>query len=46
MVSEVHMAAYQIPALPTFTFKSEEWESWLRRFERYWTGFQVRRSTD
>ena len=35
MVSEVHMAAYQIPALQTFTFKSEEWESWLRRFERF-----------
>ena len=29
------MAAYQIPAVQTFTFKSEEWENWLRRFERF-----------
>ena len=29
------MAAYQIPALPSFTFKFEEWENWLRRFERF-----------
>ena len=29
------MAAYQIPALPSFTFKSEEWENWLRRFEQF-----------
>jgi len=36
MVSEVtqnKMAAYQIPALQNFTFKSEEWENWFRRFE-------------
>ena len=29
------MATYQIPALQSFSFKSEEWESWLRRFERF-----------
>jgi len=29
------MAAYQIPALQSFSFKSEQWESWLRRFERF-----------
>ena len=29
------MAAYQIPALQSFTFKSEEWENWLRRFDRF-----------
>ena len=34
MVSEVLMAVYQISLLPTFTFKSEEWESWFRRFRQ------------
>ena len=29
------MTAYQIPALQTFSFKSEEWSTWLRRFERF-----------
>ena len=29
------MAVYQIPVLQSFTFKSEQWESWLRRFERF-----------
>ena len=29
------MAAYQIPALQSFSFKSEQWESWLQRFERF-----------
>ena len=29
------MTAYQIPAMQTFSFKSEEWRSWLRRFERF-----------
>ena len=29
------MAAYQIPALQSFSFKSEQWENWLRRFERF-----------
>jgi len=38
MVSEVtqnEMAVYQFPTLQNFTFKSEEWENWLRRFERF-----------
>ena len=26
---------YQIPALQTFSFKSEEWPTWHRRFERF-----------
>ena len=29
------MAAYQIPALQTFSFKLEEWSTWLRRFEHF-----------
>ena len=29
------MATYQIPALQSFSFKSEQWESWLCRFERF-----------
>ena len=29
------MAKYQIPALQSFSFKSEQWESWLCRFERF-----------
>ena len=29
------MAAYQIPALQSFSFKFKQWESWLRHFERF-----------
>ena len=29
------MAIYQIPVLQSFSFKSDQWESWLHRFERF-----------
>ena len=29
------MATYQIPALQSFSFKFEQWESWLHHFERF-----------
>ena len=29
------MTAYQIPAMQTFSFNLEEWQGWLRCFERF-----------
>ena len=29
------MATYQIPVLQSFSFKSDQWESWLHRFKRF-----------
>ena len=29
------MATYQIPALQSFSFKFEQWESWFHHFERF-----------
>jgi len=32
---QIDEIAYEIPALQSFSFKSDHWESWLRRFERF-----------